>query len=189
MIVIMIKKPRELIKSYEAKHLKKRPLSIKIADSLTTKFGTLSFLIINAVFFFIWILINTGNVSQIPIFDPFPFIFLTMAVSLEAIFLAVIVLISQNRESQMTKLREEFNLQIDLITEREITKALKLLKEIKEKNETKKAKDVELEKMLEEVDTSYIEKQLEKQLSNDKSLNKELAKPVNNLKKKIKENL
>lgn len=76
--------------------MKKRPFSVRLADYLTTYFGTLEFLSLNLIFFIIWIAINSGFVPGFTPFDPFPFILLTMTVSLETIFLTVIVLMSQN---------------------------------------------------------------------------------------------
>lgn len=96
-------------------------------------------------------------------FDPFPFGLLTMIVSLEAIILSVFVLLSQNRDARIGKLREEVNLQVNLVAEEEITKILELLDEIRKKMGIKK-EDHELEKMLERIDTSYIERSLQKQM-------------------------
>lgn len=155
---------RHLIKSFEAQESKRRPFSIKLADLLTSQFGTLFFLVINILFFFIWIYINSGFVNGINVFDPYPFIFLTMTVSLEAIILSIIVLISQKRESQINSLRQELQLQVNLITEREITKVLKLLKEIRDEVKKDKERDEELEEMIKEVDTSYIERKLQEQI-------------------------
>ena len=104
-----------------------------------------------------------GKIPGIPVFDPYPFSMLTTAVSLEAIVLTLIVLISQNRQSLISSIREEIDMQIDLISEREITKILKLLNELL-KERGIKIKDKDLEDMLKEVDTSYIQRKLEKQL-------------------------
>jgi uncharacterized membrane protein len=170
---------RHLIRSYEAKALKRRSPSVRFADNLTSFFGSISFLIINAVLFTIWLLINTGKVPGIPIFDPYPFPMLTTAVSLEAIILTLIVLISQNRQSMISSLREEIDIQIDLAAEREITKILKLLNELL-KAKGIKVDDAELEDMLKEVDASYIQRQLEKQLTHNhpKSFVKGVTKPL-----------
>jgi len=65
-----------------------------------------------------------------PPFDPFPFPFLTMTVSLEAIFLALFVLASQNRLSRQADKRSHLDLQIDLLAEREMTAVLQLLQDI-----------------------------------------------------------
>jgi uncharacterized membrane protein len=63
-------------------------------------------------------------------FDPFPFPFLTMTVSLEAIFLALFVLASQNRLSRQADKRSHLDLQVDLLAEREMTAVLQLLQDI-----------------------------------------------------------
>lgn len=162
------KKSKHIIKSFEAKAKKKRPPIQKLADFLTTSFGTVWFLIINIAFFVTWVLINTGKISSVPIFDPFPFVLLITFVSLEAIILAIIVLISQNRESEIGNLRDELQLQVELITEKEISKVLLLLREIIQAQNIKLT-DPELEEMLKEVDTSYIERKLHEQIQGKKS--------------------
>jgi uncharacterized membrane protein len=156
---------RHLIRSYEAKALKKRSLAVRFADDLTSLFGSVLFLILNAVVFILWILINTGKFPTITPFDPYPFSMLTTAVSLEAIILTVIVLMSQNRQSLISSMREEMGIQVDLIAEREITKVLQLLRQYFKKQGIK-VDDPELESMLKGVDASYIERRLEEQLTN-----------------------
>ncbi len=98
----------------------------KVADFMTSYFGTMTFLIVNAVFFLIWILINTG-LTPLKAFDPFPFGLLTTIVSLEAIFLSIIVLISQNRASQIAELRSEIDFEINVRSENEVTRILNML--------------------------------------------------------------
>ena len=56
-----------------------------------------------------------------------------MVVSLEAIFLATFVLISQNRLSAEADRRADLDLQIGLLTEHELTRVLKMLDEIQDK--------------------------------------------------------
>jgi len=159
---------RHLVKSFESKALKKRSFAVRFADNLTSLFGSVLFLLANATVFTGWILINTGKIPSISPFDPYPFSMLTTAVSLEAIILTVIVLMSQNRQSLISSLREEMDLQVNLMTEREITKVLQLLtKYLKDKGI--KIEDKELEDMLEEIDASYIERKLEAQHTNKPS--------------------
>lgn len=139
--------------------MKKRPWAVRIADRLTSTFGSMSFLVGNAVFFTAWILVNQGYMRPlIEPFDQFPFILLTMVLSIEAIMLTVIVLMSQNRQGYISSVRDELILQTNLIAERELTKALQLLAGIKH------AHDPELEAMLKDTDISYIERKLEEQL-------------------------
>ena len=59
-------------------------------------------------------------------FDPYPFIFLSMIVSVEAVLLSTFVLMKQNRMAERVDQRDHLNLQIDLLAEEEITKILQL---------------------------------------------------------------
>jgi len=59
----------------------------RIANWIADFSGSMPFLIINALIFFVWIVINIELIPGIEAFDPYPFGFLTMSVSLEAIFL------------------------------------------------------------------------------------------------------
>ena len=142
----------------------KRSFSEKFADFLTESFGTVTFLTINVLFFLAWILWNTGYIPQIPIIDPFPFGLLTMVVSLEAIFLAIIVLISQNREARIADLREEVALYINTYAENEITKMIYLQTLLLEKNGIDVSYDDDLQAMLKSLKSECIEEELEKQL-------------------------
>lgn len=163
-----------IIVSLEAKEQRNRPLSIKIADWLTSSFGSIWFLVGNCLFFVIWIGANTGHIQGIPSFDPYPFTFLTMVVSLEAIFLSIIVLMSQSRQSYISTLREELDMQVNLIAEREISKALELLKLILQHQKIG-FDDAELNEMIKKTDISYIERQLETQLKRVASKNQDIA--------------
>lgn len=162
------RRTRRIIRSFEAKALRRRPFTAKFADWMTSYFGSVTFLILNLAFFFVWILANMGKFPGIPIFDPYPYVLLITFVSLEAIFLSVIVLMSQNRQSQIGTLRDELQLQVELITEKEISKALQLLSELL-KERGVDLTDADLEEMIETVDTSYIERKLEEQLSGNQS--------------------
>lgn len=156
---------RQLISSIEARHLKHRTKAQKIADHLTNYLGTPIFLFINISIFIIWFIVNSGIHPNLPVFDPYPFVLLITFVSLEAIILSSIVLIAQNRQSQVASLREEIALQVELISEREVTKVLRLLIKLMEKNNIK-VSDEEISEMLEDVDTSYLERRLQDQLTN-----------------------
>jgi uncharacterized membrane protein len=86
-----------------------------IADKLTSGIGTMNFIYLNAIWFGVWILINLGLLKGLSAFDPFPFGLLTMIVSLEAIFLSLFVLISQNRQAQRDKKQAEILVEKDIV--------------------------------------------------------------------------
>ncbi len=173
---------QQLFRSFEAKSLRSRSLLTQIADDLTAFCGSTGFMIFHAVLFIGWITINTGLVASINVFDPFPFGLLTMIVSLEAIFLSIFVLVSQNRSSYISTVRDEVHMRVNLIAEEEITKTLKVLSEIRTKLNIKE-EDPELEKMLQRTNTSYIERSVEEQLTRANQpifgkLTRELRKPL-----------
>jgi uncharacterized membrane protein len=157
---------RKLIKTFKAKANAKRTPAEKFADWLTARFGSVLFLSLNALWFAVWIGINTGLVPGVEPFDPFPFGLLTMVVSLEAIFLAIIVLISQNREARVAELREEIELQIDTITETEMTKLINLVVKLMEKQGINVDDDPQLKQMLRPIDNEALERNLEEELGN-----------------------
>lgn len=103
-----------------------RRVQERIADAITAFSGRMVFVYVHLVWFSLWIVINTGRVGLRP-FDPFPYGLLTMIVSLEAIFLATFVLISQNRLSDEAERRADLALQIGLVTEHEVTRILSML--------------------------------------------------------------
>lgn len=155
---------RKILKSIKAKADAKRTIMEKIADSMTSSFGSNTFLLLNVFLFISWVLINTNKIDGIPVFDPFPFSLLTTIVSLEAIILAIFVLISQNRTAKVDDLREEIHLQLNLISEREITKLIKMMALFLEKEGIDLSQDPELKKMIRPVSEEEIQKKLEKEI-------------------------
>ncbi len=152
------------IESIEAKMRARRTWLERLEDRVVSVFGTTEFLILNVLIFLAWITFNSGLIPGIEPFDPYPHVFLTTTVSLEAIILAIFVLITQNRQERINSLREEMELQIDLITEQENTKILKILAEILKKMGVDVTNDPELKKMFEPLNQEEIERQLEDQL-------------------------
>ena len=120
-----------------------RSVQTRIADAVTSFSGRMIFVYVHILWFGAWILLNTGRVGVRP-FDPFPYGLLTMVVSLEAIFLATFVLISQNRLSEEGERRADLNLQIGLLAEHELTRVLHMLDAIQDKIGIENDKDSEL---------------------------------------------
>ncbi len=79
------------------------------ADGITAFAGSMRFVYIHIIWFGLWIAINIGLAGVGHEFDKFPFGLLTMIVSLEAIFLATFVMISQNRQAARGDLRSQLD--------------------------------------------------------------------------------
>ncbi len=92
----------------------------KLSDFLTQVAGDIRFVYFNFSWFAIWIILNTSIIPGLEAFDPFPFGLLTMMVSLEAIFLSLFVLISQNRQTAREKVRNDIEYEVNVKAELEI---------------------------------------------------------------------
>ena len=122
-----------LIRTLEERLRAQRPLGIRVSDALTRVFGSMPFVVFHVIWFMAWFFINSGGASAIvEPFDPFPFGILTLAVSAEGVFLAMFVLISQNRMMRDADRRAHIDLQVNLLTEQSSTKTLQILQQISE---------------------------------------------------------
>jgi uncharacterized membrane protein len=155
-------------KSIKAKANEKRSFMEMIIDRTTTLLGSHIFLLANGLAFIIWILINTGLIPGVKPFDKFPFSLLTTIVSLESIIVAILVLTSQNRASKVADLREEVQLQVNVLTEEEITSMMRMLVLLLQKNKIPIPEDKRLQELLRDTDIGDIEKSMEKQIENHK---------------------
>lgn len=94
-----------------------RSLLVRVTDWVANFSGSMTFLFLNAGWFAIWIYLNVSGRAS---FDPYPFGFLTMVVSLEAIILSILVLLSQNRQAAKDHIRDDIEYEINVKAELEI---------------------------------------------------------------------
>ena len=104
----------------------------RVADLIADFSGSLAFLLLNLAVFVFWILVNTVG-PAIWHWDPYPFQFLTMAVSLEAIFLSIFVLISQNRQAAKDRIKADLDYQVNVKTELELSSMAEHIRDIEQK--------------------------------------------------------
>ena len=120
----------QAIKRWEKAILLARSKAEQVSDWIVCTAGSGPVLVLHVVWFAAWVIMNVDLIRGIRPFDRFPFPFLTMTVSLEAIFLALFVLASQNRLARQADKRSHLDLQVDLLAEREMTAVLQLLQDI-----------------------------------------------------------
>ena len=118
----------ETIASLERELLDDRSLIERVGDAIGGFVGTMGFVILHVAGFASWAILNLNVIPGIRPFDPYPFMLLSMVVSLEGVLLTTFVLMKQNRMSRRTEHRNQLNLQIDLLAEKEITKILQMLR-------------------------------------------------------------
>jgi len=120
-------------------------LNDRVAEKITEIAGSTTFLVVNVLLFIFWILLNTGYFGEKFIIDPFPFSFLTTAVSLEAIILSTFVLMSQRRQSKVSEIRTELDYKTDLESEVDIKAIIGILERIAQKQ------DIEISDLLKDM--------------------------------------
>ncbi len=138
----------------------KRSLQDRIADAITTFSGSMAFIYLHVAWFSLWIADNLGGFG-LTVFDPFPFGLLTLIVSLEAIFLATFVLLSQNRQAEAADQRADLDLQINLLSEHEITRILTLVDAIADHLGLEAGKDPEIDELKMDVKADAVIKEME----------------------------
>ncbi len=81
----------------------------RFAETIARFIGTARFLVIQTVIVIVWILCNVQPLVRFVGFDPYPFQFLTLALSLQAAYAAPLILLAQNRQDD----RDRINLEQD----------------------------------------------------------------------------
>jgi len=154
----------EAFMSVRAQHAARRTRAQVLADRVTQLASAPGFLIVHVAIFALWLAWNVGAFGVRP-FDPFPFGLLTLALSIEAIVLTCLVLLSQGRDAAIAELREEITLQVNLRVEEEVTKTLQLVAGLYSRLGLSVGDDEDLQRMLEPLNPQAIEQEMEAQIA------------------------
>ena len=146
-----------------------RSAADRLSSAVTRFTGSSSFAIVHALFFAGWLIANTTTLTHRPPFDPYPFSFLTLVVSLEAIFLSVFVLMSQNQMTRQADKRAHLDLQIDLLAEQELTVMLYMLRRLCETEHVQLSDrwGRRLDQLLKDTDVQQVAANLDADLPSD----------------------
>jgi len=92
---------------------------VKITDWVAAFAGSLKFLALHVLFFAAWLGWNV-LAPEAGRFDSFPYGFLTLVVTLETILVSVFVLLSQNRQVERDRVRNDIEYDVNLKSEMQI---------------------------------------------------------------------
>jgi len=136
----------------------------RLGDQIVRSAGSAWSLLAHGIWFTLWFLLNARPTG--PHFDPFPFPLLTMMVSLEAIFLTLCVLASQNRMTREADMRAHLDLQVNLLAEQEMTLVLRMLQELCEHLDlTQTTQSDEFRALIKRTDVNTLAEQLAQKLT------------------------
>ena len=136
--------------------------SDRFADAVTTFAGSMWGIYVHAILFGGWLILNSGKVPGVKPWDPFPFVMLAMWASVEAIFLSTFILISQNRMQKMADRRAELDLQISLLTEHELTRAIHLIDDVARRMGVARPPEHELDDIKKDVNPQKVAEEIER---------------------------
>lgn len=115
----------EPIKEVEQILSKDRTMSQKAADRVAGTVGSWRFLIVQSLLLTVWFILNTmGWFSH---WDPYPFIFMNLVLSLQAAYTASVVMISENRQAERDRLQAKADFQLNQKAEEEVRAILEHL--------------------------------------------------------------
>lgn len=114
------------IAELEQESLHRRTAAERVSDFFVRLMGSFFFVVLHLIFFGVWFTWNLGLAPGVEPFDPFPFGILTLIVSAEGVFLALFILISQNRMTRQADRRAHLDLQVSMLSEQEMTMMLRM---------------------------------------------------------------
>jgi uncharacterized membrane protein len=148
----------------EKELLEERTALERIGDAIGSFVGTMTFVTLHAVGFLLWILFNLRWIPALPAFDPFPFMLLSLVVSVEGVLLTTFVLMKQNRMSKRAEQRNRLNLQIDLLAEREATTMLQMLTRVCERLGIQEGHEPKVQQLSEETSVDLLARELKERM-------------------------
>ena len=93
-------------------------LGARVSDAVVRVVGSWRFIIIQSVLLVIWMTLNvTAWVQE---WDPYPFILLNLALSFQAAYTAPIIMMSQNRQSEIDRQAAQHDYDVNIKAELEI---------------------------------------------------------------------
>ena len=95
-------------------------LGERLADRVAAFGGSWTFIISFGIVLAVWVIINTVILSDKAIFDPYPFVFLNLVLSMLAAVQAPVIMMSQNRQANKDRLTATNDYEVNLKAELEI---------------------------------------------------------------------
>ena len=107
--------------SAEAYSMKHSTRGERIADRVAAVGGSWGFIIAFGVVLFGWMILNSGALKSLGVqFDPYPFIFLNLMLSMLAAIQAPVIMMSQNRQAKKDRLASRLDFETNLRAELDI---------------------------------------------------------------------
>jgi len=108
-------------------HEKLQTFGERASDVFAEVMGSWKFIIFQSLLLGVWVVLNVT--AYIEHWDPYPFILLNLALSLEAAYAAPIIMMSQNRQADKDRLAAEEDYKVNTKAEEELKSVMKHLEQ------------------------------------------------------------
>jgi uncharacterized membrane protein len=102
----------------------------RLADKITRFTGHPHFVTVHVLWFFVWVIVNSGVIAFFSVFDNYPYSLLGIILSIEAILITSFVLISQNRENTYSEKRAELDYEVNVKSYRKLNELQDVLEDL-----------------------------------------------------------
>jgi uncharacterized membrane protein len=158
----------ELIAKHEQDFLSRRTWDERMGDAVSSVVGSLTFVAIHAVVLVTWIGLNSGWIDRKKAFDSKPFPILALCLAFESILLASFILMRQSRIARRVDERNHLELQLMLLTEKEVTATLGICRDIARRLGLHEVvADRHIDQLSEGTSVDQIAESIREKLSND----------------------
>ena len=123
---------RHVSRNVTHEYSRERTLGERVADRVATIGGSWGFIIGFAICIVIWMTIN--SVLLVRAFDPYPYILLNLCLSCLAALQAPIIMMSQNRQAAIDRLRAVNDYEVNIKSELEIMQVHEKLNQLRERD-------------------------------------------------------
>ncbi len=124
-----------------------------LADQVAAFGGSWTFIIIFAVILAAWVLVNSWLLPNRDVFDPYPFIFLNLILSMLAAIQAPVIMMSQNRQTAKDRLATANDYEVNLKAELEIMNLHEKIDDVRMRQLKQQSEQlVQLQTLIEKID-------------------------------------
>ncbi|HTH47000.1 MAG TPA: DUF1003 domain-containing protein [Candidatus Limnocylindria bacterium] len=125
-LAAVTRKNIKAVSTMETASARSRSRGDRFSDLIAGSIGSWPLILGQCAVIVLWMALNV--IGRIRHWDPYPFTFLNLALSIQAAFAGPIIMMSQNRQMALTERRHQLDLQINLLAEQEETEVLRLLR-------------------------------------------------------------
>jgi uncharacterized membrane protein len=111
--------PNDFNLADQTPHLEARTLGERASDRIADLVGSWRFIIVQSGILAIWLVLN--SIAWMAHWDPYPFILLNLVLSFQAAFTAPIIMMAQNRQSDIDRHKAQLDYDVNLKAELDIT--------------------------------------------------------------------